>query len=49
MDMTEMQVKKARLIPQDVLVTRIAMQEKKKLIELLKDEASGRLLMIQRD
>jgi hypothetical protein len=48
-NMTEMQVEKARLIPQDVLVTRIAMQEKEKSIELLKDEASGWLLMIQRD
>ena len=47
--MTEMQVEKARLIPQDVLVTRIAIQEKDKSIELLKDEASGQLLMIQRN
>ena len=38
--MTETQVEKARLIPQDVLVTRIAIQEKEKSIELLKDEAS---------
>jgi hypothetical protein len=42
-------VEKARLIPQDVLMTRIAIQEKEKSIELLKDEASGRLLIIQRD
>jgi len=39
-NMTETQVEKARLIPQDVLVTRIAIQEKEKSIELLKDEAS---------
>ena len=48
-NMTEMQVEKARLIPQDVLVTRIAMQEVEKLIELLKYKTSGQLLMIQRD
>jgi hypothetical protein len=48
-NVTETQVEKARLIPQDVLMTRIAIQEKEKSIELLKDEASGRLLMIRRD
>jgi len=48
-NVTETQVEKARLIPQDVLMTRIVIQEKEKSIELLKDEASGRLLMIQRD
>jgi len=48
-NMTEMPVEKARLIPQDVLVTRIANQEKDQSIELLKNEASGGLLMIRRD
>lgn len=48
-EMTETQVDKARLIPQDVLVTRIAIQEKDKSIELLKDEASDRLLMMWRE
>jgi hypothetical protein len=48
-NVTETQVEKARLIPQDVLMTRIAIQEKERSIELLKDEASGWLLMIRRD
>jgi hypothetical protein len=42
------QVEKTRLVPQDVLTTRVALQEKERSIELLKNEASGRLLMIQR-
>lgn len=39
---------KARLIAQDVLTTRVAMQEKDQLIELLTNQVSGRLLMIER-
>ena len=31
---------KARLVPQDVLTTRVAIQEKDRMIEMLKDEVS---------
>ena len=41
-NVTKTQVEKTRLVPQDVLTTRVALQEKEKSIELLKDEASGR-------
>jgi hypothetical protein len=47
-NVTKTQVEKTRLVPQDVLTTRVALQEKERSIELLKDEASGQLPMIQR-
>lgn len=41
-------VNKTRLITQDVLMTRMAIQEKDRLIELLTNEVSGQLLMIEK-
>ena len=39
---------KARLVPQDVLTTRVAIQEKDRIIELLKNEVSGYIGDIER-
>lgn len=41
-------VNKTRLMTQDVLTTRVALQEKDRLIELLTNEVSGRLSMIEK-